>query len=168
MIDKVASSNVAVRAAQLNRLASMTYNQPLRAICAMLILLVGEPSIAKDLTEYECAVLPKGGGKPAGQPPTISIATLSASDPVRFPPGATPATHMVTCARSLLVPTVNDAKVLNAGYTLSVGSSGKGDEARLAFYVGKIPNVVFAVANGKQTKAEERTTAQVLKEINRK
>jgi len=66
----------------------------------------------------------------------------------------------------MLVPTVNDAKVLIAGYTLSVGSNGEGDEPRVAFYVGKIPNVVFVVANGKQTKAEERTTTKVLKEIN--
>jgi hypothetical protein len=92
---------------------------------------------------------------------------LAASDPVRFPAETTPATHMVTCARSMLVPTVNDAKVLIAGYTMSVGSSGDGDEPRVAFYIGKIPNVVFAVANGKQTKAEARTTIRVLKEINR-
>ena len=86
---------------------------------------------------------------------------------MRFPSEASPATHMVTCARSILVPTVNDAKVLIAGYTMSVGSSGEGDEPRVAFYFGKIPNVEFVVANGKQTRAEKRTTTQVLKEINR-
>jgi hypothetical protein len=133
----------------------------------MLLVLGGAPSIAKDLIEYECAVLQKGGAKPAVQPSTISVAPLSAPDPVRFPSGATPATHMVTCARSMLVPTANDAKVLVAGYTMSVGSGGGGDEPRVAFYIGKIPNVVFAIANGKQTKAEERITAKVLKEINR-
>ena len=145
----------------------MTYIRLLRAICAMLLFLGSAPSNAKDLTEYECAVLPKGGAKPAVQPTTISVAPLSAPDPVRFPSGVTPATHMVTCARSMLVPTVNDAKVLIAGYTMSVGSDGGGDEPRVAFYVGKIPNVVFAIASGKQTKAEERITTQVLKEINR-
>ena len=144
----------------------MTYIQTFRAACAMLLFAGGAPSIAKDLTEFECAVLPKGGAKPADQPSTISVAPLSAPDPVRFPSGATPATHMITCARSMLVPSVNDAKVLIAGYTMSVGSSGEGDEPRVAFYVGKIPNVVFVVASGKQTKAEARTTTRVLKEIN--
>jgi hypothetical protein len=133
----------------------------------MLVLLAAAPSIANDLTEYECAVLPKGGAKPSVQPSTISVAALSASEPVQFPAGTSPATHMVTCARSLLVPTLNDAKVLSAGYTMSVGSSGDGDEPRVAFYVGKIPNVEFAIGNGKQTKAEERTTAKVLKKMNR-
>ena len=145
----------------------MPYIQPLRATCAMLLVLGAAPSIANDLTEYECAVLPKGGAEPAVQPPKISVAPLSAAEPVRFPSEASPATHMVTCARSILVPTVNDAKVLIAGYTMSVGSSGEGDEPRVAFYFGKIPNVEFVVANGKQTRAEKRTTTQVLKEINR-
>jgi hypothetical protein len=145
----------------------MTYIQPLRAICAMLLFLGGAPSIANDLTEYECAVLPRGGAKPAVPPFIISVAPLSAPDPVRFPSEATPDTHMVTCARSMLVPTVNDAKVLTAGYTMSVGSGGEGDEPRVAFYFGEIPNVEFVVANGRQTKAEKRITTRVLKEINR-
>jgi hypothetical protein len=145
----------------------MTYIRPLHVICVMPLLLGGAPSIAKELTEYECAVLPKGGTKLEGRPSTISVAPLAASAPVQFPSGVTPATHMVTCARSILVPTVNDAKVLIAGYTMSVGSGGDGDEPRVAFYFGHIPNIVFVVANGKQTKAEARITTQVLKEINR-
>jgi hypothetical protein len=145
----------------------MTYIRPIHVICVMPLLLGGAPSIAKELTEYECAVLPKGAAKQEGQPSTISVAPLAASAPVQFPLGVTPATHMVTCARSILVPTVNDAKVLIAGYTMSVGSGGDGDEPRVAFYFGQIPNIVFVVANGKQTKAEARITTQVLKEIDR-
>ena len=142
-------------------------NQTLRMTCASLLCLGGAPSFAKELVEYECAVLPKNGASPPVQPSSIAVAPLSASDLVQFPSGASPATHMVTCARSMLVPTVNDGKVLIAGYTLSVGSGGEGDEPRVAFFVGKIPNVVFVVASGKQTKPEKRTTDRVLKEINR-
>ena len=125
-------------------------------------------AVSGELVEYFCGVLPKARAEQANAPDLqIRVAPLASDEPVQFPQGVSAATHMVTCARSALVPTPNDAKVLSAGYDLYVGSEGEGEEPRMALYRGSAPGIVFLILTGKQTKAERRTTEAVLKKINK-
>jgi hypothetical protein len=123
--------------------------------------------IAADLVEYNCAFLATTRSDESSKAPIkLSVAPLASSEPVDFPPGVTPATHQVSCARSMLVPTLNDLKILSAGYTFFLGSAGEGNEPRMAVFVDTVPHVHLLMISGTQTWAEKRITERVLKKIN--
>lgn len=123
--------------------------------------------VAADLVEYSCAFLATTRIDGSINPPVkFSIASLASSEPVEFPPGVSPSTHQVTCARSMLVPTLNDLKVLSAGYTLFLGSAGEGNEPRMAVFVNTVPDIHLVMISGKQTWTEKRITERILKKIN--
>jgi hypothetical protein len=118
--------------------------------------------------EYSCGV--SGPGSPTtpdGEVPKVKVWELAESDQLQLPPGADSSKHTVACARSLLVPSPNDVKVLNAGFKLFIGARGKSSgEDRIATFFGKKPNLVFVVITGEATPAEIRRTNAVMKAMN--
>ena len=137
------------------------------ATSLMIATAFASSAIPAELVEHSCGVLSRVRDEQSNAPPPeVSVAHLAPDEPVQFPPSVSPATHFVTCARSMLVPTLNDAKILAAGYQMFVGSDGEGEEPRAAVFVGAPPNVGFAIVSGTQSEAEVRITARVLKEIN--
>jgi hypothetical protein len=144
----------------------------LRTIAALGIAVISLPVTRaagqETVIEYRCGV--DGPGKPTtadGDDPIVKVLTLAASEPLRLPDGADPEKHFVACARSLLVPSHNDVKVLQAGFKLFIGAPELGsDELRMAILVGSKPDVVLIIVRGKATRSEARITEKVLKAIN--
>jgi hypothetical protein len=140
------------------------------AVCiAVIVPPVTQASDEEAVIEYQCRVLTAVKSKTADEDTLVfKVLTLGASEQLRFPGGADPKTNSILCIRSLLVPSLNDAKVLQAGYTLFIGAPGAGsDDARMATFAGSKPNVVFLVVEGTATRSEARITERVLKAINR-
>ena len=125
-------------------------------------------SSRETVIEYRCGVSgPDSPTTPDGDVPIVRVLALGASEPLQLPEGADPKKHFISCARSLLVPSVNDVKVLEAGFKLFIGAPEKGSEdVRMAFMEGSKPDISFSVVKGRATREEERITEKVLKAIN--
>jgi len=118
--------------------------------------------------EYRCGVSgPESPTTPDGDVPNVKVLELAETDQLHLPPGADPSKHFMACARSFLVPSPNDAKVLTAGFKLFIGAPGKSTgEDRIATFFGNKPNIVFVVITGEATPAEIRRTKAVMMAIN--
>ncbi|MEO6079879.1 MAG: hypothetical protein ABIQ86_08900 [Steroidobacteraceae bacterium] len=118
--------------------------------------------------EYKCGVT--GRDAPIntdGNPPLVRVLRLKRADALRLPSGTDAAKHAMSCSRSLLIPSVNDAKVLELGLDLFIGASDNNSEKpRLALLTGVKPNIVFLIIDGEQSKSESDRTKIVLNEIN--
>lgn len=137
---------------------------------ASCLVVAGQVSAAEESAiEYSCGVTGRDAPTtPDGRIPLVLVLQLKKADPVQLPSGTDPAKHAVSCARSLLVPSVNDVKVLDLGLDLFIGASDKNpDKPRAGLLTGSKPNIVFLVIEGAQSKSEAEITRVVLKEINR-
>ena len=138
------------------------------AISSSLVFAGRAAPAEEPVIEYRCGVTGRDmPATPEGGVPLVRVLQLKKADPVKLPAGADPAKQTVTCARSLLVPSVNDGKVLKLGFEIFIGAGDKSSgKPRVGLLTGAKPNIVFLILEGKQTKSEVATTTKVLKELN--
>jgi hypothetical protein len=115
---------------------------------------------AAEFREFSCQALPKDK---AAEPGAIfSVASLGQAELLAVPLPSDNAKEMVMCVRSLLAASANDAKVIDAGFSLFIGTP----DGRIATLVGGRPSMTMVAVQGEFTKSEIKLLTKTLKVIN--
>lgn len=123
-------------------------------------LFASSPAPAAEFEEFSCQALSKDKSVAPGE--IFGVASLGGSESLVVPLPSDKTKEVVMCIRSLLAASPNDGKVVDAGFSLFVGTP----DGRIAALVGQRPEMTMVEVQGEFTESELKLLDKTLKAIN--